>query len=403
MEKKASKFPILNAISLFANVGIAETYFDEVGVNVVLANEIDPERARFYSHLYPSAEMIVGDITCQSIQDELVNKSKEKNVELLIATPPCQGMSTAGKKQEFDPRNSLISCAVDMIKRINPKFVLLENVPEQLLTRISVNGKLLLIPDFLHEQLDPEYYFADKVIVDASDYGVPQSRQRAIFLLTRKDAGFIWQMPPENESKVTMEEAIGDLPMLDPYIRDIEYDEMLKIFPEYEERKKAALKISKWHYPPNHIYRQVYSLMHTPTGQTAFNNSEEFRPKKENGDFVKGFKNTYKRQEWDKPACTVTMYNRTIGSQNNVHPGRPIGCDDNGNQLYSDARVLTVYEIMLIMSLPKNWDIPEWASENFVRSVIGEGIPPLLTQKIIEVLQNEQIKRSFAVRQCGNS
>ena len=397
MKRTHNKKPGINAVSLFANVGIAETYFHEVGVDVVVANEIESERAKFYNHLYSETDMIIGDITDTFVQDEIVYKSQKNNVELLIATPPCQGMSTAGKKEEFDPRNSLISYAVEIIKRIKPKFVLLENVTEQLLTRIKIDDNLLLIPDYLHNQLDQDYYFADEVVIDASDYGVPQSRQRAIFLLTRKDVGFIWQMPAKCSSKVTMRDAIGDLPILDPFIKDIEYSDMLKIFPEYEERKAEALKISKWHYPPAHVYRQVYSLMHTPTGQTAFNNAEEFRPKKENGDFVKGFKNTYKRQEWDKPACTITMYNRTIGSQNNVHPGRFIGKDENGNDLYSDARVLTVFEIMKIMSLPTDWDIPDWASESFVRSVIGEGIPPLLTKKIIEVLQNEQVKRSFTV------
>lgn len=397
MKQRKNKFPILNAVSLFANVGIAEAYFDEVGVNVVVANEIDPERARFYNHLYPATDMIVGDITDKSVQDEIVSKSVANKVELLIATPPCQGMSTAGKKEEFDPRNSLICCAVEMINRIKPKYVMLENVPEQLLTRIRVDGELLLIPDYLHKQLGDEYNFADEVVIDTSDFGVPQSRQRAIFLLTRKDMDFVWQMPSKNSKKVTMRDAIGDLPILDPFVRDIDYSEMIEIFPDFEQRKEEALKISKWHYPPTHIYRQVYSLMHTPSGQTAFNNPEEFRPKKANGEFVRGFKNTYKRQEWEKPACTITMYNRTIGSQNNVHPGRPIGTDSDGNQLYSDPRVLTVYEIMIIMSLPKDWNIPEWASESFIRSVIGEGIPPLMTKKIVEVLQNEQIKRSFAI------
>lgn len=397
MKQSKNNFPTLNAVSLFANVGVAEAYFDEVGVNVVVANEIDPERARFYTHLYPTTEMIIGDITSKDIQDEIISKSLTNNVDLLIATPPCQGMSTAGKKEEFDPRNTLICCAVEIIKRLKPKFVMLENVPEQLLTRVNVNNELLLIPDYLHKQLGDDYLFADEIVIDTSNYGIPQSRQRAIFLLTRKDIGFVWQMPSKSSKKVTMKEAIGDLPILDPYIRDIDYSDMLKLFPHFEERKNEALKISKWHYPPTHIYRQVYALMHTPSGQTAFNNSEEFRPKKADGTFVKGFKNTYKRQEWDKPAYTITMYNRTIGSQNNVHPGRPIGLDTYGNQLYSDARVLTVYEIMIIMSLPKNWNIPEWASESFIRSVIGEGIPPLMTKKIIEVLQNEQIKRSFTI------
>ncbi len=395
--KTKNNYTKIKAVSLFANVGVAEAYLSSIGTEVVLANEIDPQRAKFYSHLYPETEMIIGDITDKSIQSEIVEKSLDKAVDLLIATPPCQGMSTAGKKDEFDPRNSLIYYAIDIVKKIKPKYVFLENVPEQLLTRICIDGKLMLIPEYLHMQLDESYYFADDVIVDAADYGVPQTRQRAIFLLTRKDVGFTWQMPPKIQQKKTLRDAIGHLPILDPFIKDISYNKMTEIFPEYEKRKETAEKISKWHTPPKHIYRQVYALMHTPTGQTAFNNPDKFKPKKLNGEYVKGFKNTYKRQDWDKPAYTITMYNRTIGSQNNVHPGRYIGDDANGYPLYSDARVMTVYEIMLIMSLPADWNIPCWASENFVRSVIGEGIPPLLTKKIIEVLQNEQIKRGFAV------
>ena len=89
---------------------------------------------------------------------------------------------------------------------------------------------------------------------------------------------------------------------------------------------------------------------------------------------------------------TITMYNRTIGSQNNVHPGRFIGDDEKGNPLYSDARVLTIYELLIVFSLPKNWDIPEWASDHFIRAVIGEGVPPLLTKRIMQelvVIHNE--------------
>ena len=52
--------------------------------------------------------------------------------------------------------------------------------------------------------------------------------------------------------------------------------------------------------------------------------------------------------------------------------------------LYSDARVMTIYELMIMSSLPKNWDIPPGFSDHFIRCVIGEGIPPLLVKKIVE-------------------
>ena len=54
--------------------------------------------------------------------------------------------------------------------------------------------------------------------------------------------------------------------------------------------------------------------------------------------------------------------------------------------MYSDPRVLTLYEIFILFSLPKKWNVPTWASENFIRTVIGEGIPPLMVKKIFKKL-----------------
>ena len=381
----------IKAMSLFANVGIAESYLSEENINVVIANELEPKRAKFYSHLYPKTDMVVGDITDDKIKNELINKAKKEKIDLIMATPPCQGMSTVGKKDKNDIRNILIKHAIDIIKEVKPDYVFLENVPEQLITKIKYNNKEILIPDYIKDELGNMYNFNKQYVINAADYGVPQMRERAIILLTKKSKNFIWKFPKKDRKVITLKEAIGDLPSLDPELYDLSHEEQLKIFPDYEKKKLEGLKVSKWHYPPKHIYRQVYSLMHTPSGKSAFDNIDKFKPRKKDGSFTKGFKNTYKRQSWDKPGYTVTMYNRTIGSQNNVHPGRYIGKDADGYDLYSDARVLTIYELMIITSLPKNWNIPNWASEHFIRQVIGEGIPPLLVQKIMHqlVVNNE--------------
>ena len=381
----------IKAMSLFANVGIAESYLSEENINVVIANELEPKRAKFYSHLYPKTDMVVGDITDDKIKNELINKAKKEKIDLIMATPPCQGMSTVGKKDKNDIRNILIKHAIDIIKEVKPDYVFLENVPEQLITKIKYNNKEILIPDYIKDELGNMYNFNKQYVINAADYGVPQMRERAIILLTKKSKNFIWKFPKKDRKVITLKEAIGDLPSLDPELYDLSHEEQLKIFPDYEKKKLEGLKVSKWHYPPKHIYRQVYSLMHTPSGKSAFDNIDKFKPRKKDGSFTKGFKNTYKRQSWDKPGYTVTMYNRTIGSQNNVHPGRYIGKDADGYDLYSDARVLTIYELMIITSLPKDWNIPNWASEHFIRQVIGEGIPPLLVQKIMHqlVVNNE--------------
>jgi len=381
----------IKALSLFANVGIAESYLYKENIDVVVANELDPKRAKFYSHLYPDTKMIVGDVTDKVIKEKIIEESKKQKVNLVMATPPCQGMSTVGKKDKHDVRNTLIKHAIDIIKEVQPDYVFLENVPEQLITKIIYKDKEILIPDYIKEELGNIYNFNKQFVINAADYGVPQLRERAIILLTKKSKSFTWDFPRKSGKIVTLKEAIGNLPSLDPELYDLSYDEQLKIFPEYEKKKEAGLKVSKWHYPPSHIYRQVYSLMHTPSGQTAFDNIDKFKPKKKDGSFTKGFKNTYKRQSWDKPGYTITMYNRTIGSQNNVHPGRPLGKDSEGYDIYSDARVLTIYELMIVSSLPKDWNIPNWASDHFIRQVIGEGIPPLLVEKIMHqlVINNE--------------
>lgn len=375
----------IKAISLFANVGIAETYLNEIGIDVVVANEIDPKRVAFYKHLYPKTRMIEGDITSPEIKEQIVNYAISNGVELLMATPPCQGMSTAGKMDKWDVRNTLICHAIEVVKRIKPKFVFLENVPQQLTTKIKYNNRIIRIPEYVRAELENEYQFNDNMRIDASDYGVPQYRERAIMLLVRKDIGITWNFP-EKTGTVTLEEALGNLPSLDPEIYDVPYDKMISLLPEFEEKKRRGAEISPWHYPPKHIYRQVVSMMHTPTGQTAFDNIEKYKPRKKNGSLVTGFRNTYKRQHWDRPGTTVTMYSREISSQGNVHPGRFIGTDEEGYPLYSDARVMSIYELMLMTSLPHNWNIPDWASDHFIRCVIGEGIPPLLVKKIMENL-----------------
>ena len=106
---------MIRAVSLFSNVGIAETYFEDLGIHVAVANELLPQRADFYRHLYPNTEMITGDITDPNIYNRVISTAKQAKVDFLIATPPCQGMSIAGEMNPYDERNSLIKYAIDAI------------------------------------------------------------------------------------------------------------------------------------------------------------------------------------------------------------------------------------------------------------------------------------------------
>lgn len=366
----------MNGLSLFANVGIAETYLRDVGINIVVANELLPERARFYRHLYPECNMIQGDITNHEIFDEVIAEAKENNVEFLIATPPCQGMSIAGEMNPYDERNSLVKYAVDAIIELMPKYVLLENVVQMLETPIQYNGEEMLIPDYLAKRLGCYYSFNKTQIVNAMDYGVPQQRKRAIILLTHKTCNKVWEYPEPEEKIITLEEAFEGIPDLWPLIDEKEYR---GFFPE---NTKEALSFHKWHQPPHHVWRNVVCMLYTPTGNTAFDN-EYYYPRKKDGNKVRGYDTTYHRMFWNKPSSTITRYNGLIGSQNNVHPGKPWKLDADGNMMYTNPRVLSIYELLIVSSLPTDWNIPDWASHSLIRHVIGEGIPPLLVKKIV--------------------
>lgn len=372
----------IRAVSLFANVGIAETYLNDVGVEVKVANELVEERAKFYSHLYPDVKMIVGDITEESVFSTVIDAAKAENVEMLIATPPCQGMSCAGRKDPKDPRNFLIFYAVEAIKALKPRFVILENVTMQQHTQILYKDEYIFIPQYVENELGAYYNFNSDRIVNTMDYGIPQSRQRYIYLLVRKDENITWEFPEKENHVITMEEAIGQLPSLDPCLR--EESERWR-FPDYEKKKEQGLRVSKWHVPPVHSWKQVEWMIHTPSGKSAFKN-EHFYPMTK-GRRVKGAPRTYMRMFWEKPATTIMQNSGVISAFSTVHPGRCIVDSDNDEErIYSDARALTIYELLILSSLPLNWNIPEWADDVLIRKVIGEGIPPLLIKKAVEAL-----------------
>ena len=351
MDKKEK---MINGCSLFTNVGIDETYFAVHNVNMVLGNELIKERCEFYKNLYPQNEIICGDITEKTIFDLMIKKYKEKECDFLIATPPCQGMSVAGKMNPDDKRNLLITQTIEFIKRTQPTYVIIENVPGILKFSILVNNERVKIVDYIKNNLLPLGYYINYGVLDAADYDTPQYRKRAIFLISKKGK---WEFPEKSLKQITVKDAIGDLPTL-------------------ESGENSGIK---YHKANIHNKNHILWMKHTPTGKTALDN-EKYYPNI-NGRKIRGYNTTYKRIDWDKPAPTITMCNGGISSQNNVHPGRKLS-----DGTYSDARVLTILELLRLMGLPDDWNIPISASDNLIRKVIGEAFPPKFAEKMLTTM-----------------
>ena len=324
-------------------------------MDIVLANELVPDRARLYSSLHPTAKMVCGDISEASVFDEIVESSPSK-VDFLIATPPCQGMSVAGKNRSQDQmvqdcRNFLVFKVVDYVSLKRPDYVLMENVPNFFKIKLPFDGNLRTIPEVMRMSFGG-WYDIDYAVYDTAEYGVPQRRTRAILRMHKK--GLEWGNPQKSE-QVTVRDAIGYLPSL-------------------EAGEKSSIK---WHFARKHSPAQVECMRHTPTGHSAMENGQYY-PKNSRGERLKGYNTTYRRILWDEPSPTITIRNDAISSQLNVHPGRPLK-----NGTYSDARVLTPLELMLLTSLPYDWNIPDDTPELLIRRCLGECIPPLFIKQIV--------------------
>ena len=112
----------MRILSLFANIGVAEARLHEVdGVDVVVANELLQRRATLYQRIYPNSSMICGNILDTKVYDSIIKTSRERHVDVIMATPPCQGISTAGQQIEGDERNSLTIPALHSIQDLEPK------------------------------------------------------------------------------------------------------------------------------------------------------------------------------------------------------------------------------------------------------------------------------------------
>ena len=346
----------MRGLSLFASAGVGEAYLSDIGIDIIVANELIERRAKLHSELYPDCKTICGDITKPEIFNDIIKSSK--GIDFLLASPPCQGMSIAGKNRHQDTmiqdsRNFLINYVFDAIELLEPDYVMIENVKQLLSIQLPYKGNLHTVVEILKLRFGKKYEVNAKV-VDAADYGVPQTRIRAIIKMYPK--GTKWDWPESIEHKVTVMDAIGHLPSL-------------------EAGEDSGIK---WHFARPHTPSNVLCMRHTPTGCSAFSNPIYY-PKKEDGTRIKGYESSYRRIKWNEPSPTITIRNDCISSQRNVHPGRML---EDGT--YSDARVLTPLELMLLNSLPSDWNIPDDTPEILIRQIIGESIPPLMVKNIIK-------------------
>lgn len=364
----------LTYISLFSSAGVGcygfkQNHFECVATNELLPERLDVQRANHKCRF--DTGYIAGDITKSSIRQRLydeidywrVNHGLQQ-LDVLFATPPCQGMSTANYKKTDDEqvRNSLVIQAISIIKHVHPKIFIFENVRAFMKTICTdISGEDMTIEESIKRNLSHQYNIEYKII-NFKDYGVPSSRPRTIVIGTSKELRNVapFNLFPIRRKEITLRETIGNMPRLDFGAKDEQdFLHFARPFPEYQR---------EW----------IHNLRE---GETAFDNPDETQPYKldveGNRVPLKGayMGNKYRRLFWDRPCACIATRNDQLASQDTIHP--------------TDDRVLSIRELMRVMTIPDSF---KWTSydclitpensegyladnELNIRRCIGEAVP----------------------------
>lgn len=245
----------LTSIDLFSGCGGLTKGFSMVGIRSIFASDIDENAAKTFCRNFPDTPFL-----CKSITDIEKNEVDElllgRVPDIIIGGPPCQGFSLANKhrnKIKDDPRNKLFYGFVKFINWYSPKAFVMENVKGLLSMQ---NGEVIktIVEEFTNAG-EYGYNVAYKVLV-ASDYGVPQNRERVILIGYRKDLNILPQHPEpyELDHLVTVDEAIGDLPQIGAG-QGTEVQE----YPQEPQNEYQRLMRANSTYVLNHV-----AMKHTP-------------------------------------------------------------------------------------------------------------------------------------------
>lgn len=200
-------------VDLFAGVGGMSLGFENAGINVAVAVDADDVHTQVHLANFPHSKFICSDIT--TLNSEEIKQVSGGQIHVLFGGPPCQGFSMIGKRETNDPRNELIFEFLAMIKKLQPYYFVIENVKGML------QGKAIsYLHDFVKRIEKLDYLVVKPIrVLDASDFGIPQRRER-VFIL-----GYAKGLPPPSYpepltasgSKITVWDALSDLPNIDEY------------------------------------------------------------------------------------------------------------------------------------------------------------------------------------------
>lgn len=322
----------LTAVDLFAGCGGLSLGLKQARLNVLAAVESDSLAAKAYRANHP--EVLLIDCDIRRVSGHLIMRAcglKPGELDVLAGCPPCQGFSTMTRKNKpshaKDDRNDLVFEMLRLIRELEPKMVLLENVPglinhwrfRRLITALRRIG-----------------YFYDYGTLNAVNFRVPQRRKRLILVASR--LGEI-NLPQGTNVNVTVRDAIGKL-RAPRYSKDPLH--------KYQSKHRA------------HVRDIIHSIPKDGGSRSSLGARRQLKCHKR----LNGFKDVYGRMRWSTPSPTITgsCYNPSKGRF--LHP--------------EQLRAISLREASILQSFPKGYKFPSpyESSRSGIALLIGNALPP---------------------------
>jgi len=340
------------AIDLCCGAGGLTLGLKKAGFRVVAGVELNPEIAKTYRANHPRTKLLIKDIR-EVTGEELFRATGRESIDLVAGCPPCQGFSQLTVKyHRKDPRNDLVLEMARLVEEINPKMVMMENVPG-----INNRGKPIL--DEFVKKLEKLGYLITMDVLQMADYGVPQSRNRFVLLAGK---GFEIPLPKPTHCLNTNKRQ-----KLKPWLT---LADVLKGLPKPVTFSKAiergGPKKFNWHVVSDLKEISIRRLKALNAGDGRGALPKKLRPKchqKSN----RGFQNVYGRLSWNQTPPTITSgFTRTCMGRFG-HP--------------DELRTISVREAALIQTFPMDYEF----DTEFISTacdLIGNALPYRFARKV---------------------
>lgn len=359
----------MNVIDLFCGCGGFSLGFKQAGFNIVYGIDNWNDATVTYKHNFPSAFISNEDITNIYGSDILKSTGlNDKEIDVIIGGPPCQGFSVSGKRILDDPRNKLYKSFVNIVADIKPSVFVMENVPG--LVRLF-DGKVkdAVIADFSNLGYDVEME-----LLSAENFGVPQQRKRVFFvgINTSKIKNTVKFVFPEakfgentGNPPVTCKDAISDLDFIpdDRVVGEcIDYELPPQCEYQVLMRKNSSKVLN--HSATMHTKKTKSIISMVPDG----GNYKDLPPELWN---TRKVNIAWTRMNSEKPCFTIDT-----GHNHHFH--------------YKENRVPTVRESARIQSFPDDFEFIGIKTSQLRQ--VGNAVPPLLAQAIAEEIKKILMK-----------